>query len=154
MHENIFGTFYGYIAHLMETFMTASSLGTSKISSSNVTIFINSILNVYSGLDFFFLSITDGFVNSLICSAKWLKKKTSPWSKAGTIKLMREWYVIYMCVSVHYCVRERGPRQREVPWERLLVIAILCWPRPFLLCVPPNNWDPILIYHASLHLPQ
>lgn len=80
MHENIFGTFYGYIAHLMETFMTASSLGTSKISSSNFTIFINSTLtlNVHSGLENFFLSITDEFVTSLVFSAKWLRKKSSP----------------------------------------------------------------------------
>lgn len=61
----------------------------------------------------FFLSITDEFVTSLVCSAKWLKKKPSSWSKVGPIKSMRGWYVICMCVCANYCVR--GPRQREVP---------------------------------------
>lgn len=150
MHENIFGTFYGYIAHLMETFMTASSLGTSKISSSNFTIFINSTLtlNVHSGLEIFFLSITDEFVTSLVCSAKWLRKKSSPWSKVGPTKSMRGWYVICMCVCANYCVTEGQGRERrlDLVWtrERLLVIAFLCWPSPFLVCIPPNNWNPFL----------
>ena len=136
MHENIFGTFYGYIAHLMDTFMTASSLGTSKTSSCNFTIFVNStlILNGRSGLENFFLSITDEFVTSLLCSAKWLKKKSSPWSKVGPIKSMRGWYVICMCVCANYSVREGQGRERCLDlvwaWERLLVIAFFVLAQP------------------------
>lgn len=147
MHENIFGTFYGYIAHLMETFMTASSLGISKISSSNFTIFINStlILNVHSNLEIFFPEYQRWVCDLFGMLSQIAKKEIHPWSYVGLIKSKRRWYVMCMCVCANCCARESQGRERclDLVWtqERLLVIAFLCWPSPLLLRIPPNNWN-------------
>lgn len=100
------------------------------------------LCSFWPGFLFFFLSITDEFATTLICSSKWSQNKSSLWSTVCPIKSMRGWCDICLCACANCCVGEGQGRERclDLVWtqESLLVIAF-CWPTTFLVCIPPNN---------------